>query len=112
MLKTIPLDALHHELGARIVPFAGYAMPLQYAGGVIAEHHHTRRAAGLFDASHMGQIVLRPGEGGVAALARALERLVPADIAGLPAGRQRYTMFTTETGGVLDDLMVGRLATG
>jgi aminomethyltransferase len=89
-----------------MVPFAGYDMPVQYPTGILKEHLHTRAAAGLFDVSHMGQIALRPRSGDVAAAARALERLVPADIAGLPVGRQRYGFFTNEAGGILDDLMV------
>lgn len=105
-LARTPLHALHVGLGARMVPFAGYDMPVQYPGGVLKEHLHTRAAAGLFDVSHMGQVVLRPRSGDVADAARALERLVPADIAGLPTGRQRYGFFTGERGGILDDLMV------
>ena len=105
-LKRTPLHALHVELGARMVPFAGYDMPVQYPAGIIAEHQHTRAAAGLFDVSHMGQIRLRAGDGDVAAAAAALETLVPGDIQGLPPLRQRYTLFTSETGGILDDLMV------
>ena len=105
-LRRTPLHDLHLRLGARMVPFAGYAMPLQYAGGIIKEHLHVRAAAGLFDVSHMGQIALRPRSGGVADAARALETLVPGDMVGLRPGRQRYTLFTSEAGGVLDDLMV------
>jgi len=105
-LRRTPLHDLHLRLGARMVPFAGYAMPLQYAGGIIKEHLHVRAAAGLFDVSHMGQIALRPRSGGVADAARALETLVPGDMVGLRPGRQRYTLFTDEAGGVLDDLMV------
>jgi aminomethyltransferase len=100
-LAQTPLHALHVELGARMVPFAGYDMPVQYPMGVLAEHRHTRAQAGLFDVSHMGQVALR-GTGA----AQALEALVPGDIAGLAAGRQRYTMFTDDRGGILDDLMV------
>lgn len=100
-LATTPLDALHRELGARMVPFAGYAMPVQYPAGVLAEHRHTRAAAGLFDVSHMGQVILRGG-----APATALEALVPGELQGLAAGRIRYTMFTSPAGGILDDLMV------
>ena len=84
-----------------MVPFAGYQMPVQYAGGIIAEHNHTRRQAGLFDVSHMGQVRL---VGDAAAV--AFERLVPVDIVGLDAGRQRYALFTNDAGGILDDLMV------
>jgi len=105
-LKHTPLHALHVRLGGRMVPFAGYAMPVQYSSGIIKEHLHTRTAAGLFDVSHMGQIALRPRSGRIADAARALETLLPADISGLAAGRQRYTMFTNDDGGILDDLMV------
>ncbi len=105
-LKTTPLHGLHIELGARMVPFAGYDMPVQYPMGVMKEHLHTRAQAGLFDVSHMGQMVLRPRSGDVADAARALERLVPVDILGLGEGRQRYALFTNAQGGILDDLMV------
>jgi len=88
------------------VPFAGYSMPVQYAAGVLKEHQHTRSAAGLFDVSHMGQTMLRPRSERVEDAAQALERLVAADIVALSPGRQRYTVFTTETGGIIDDLMV------
>ena len=94
-----------------MVPFAGYEMPLQYAPGVFKEHVHTRAAAGLFDVSHMGQIVLRPRNGQVVDTALALETLVPMDIASLKPGRQRYALFTTETGAIADDLMVANLGT-
>jgi aminomethyltransferase len=100
-LRVTPLNALHRELGARMVPFAGYDMPVQYPLGVLGEHNHTRAAAGLFDVSHMGQVRL---DGASAAV--ALETLVPADIVGLAAGRTRYTQFTDDAGGILDDLMV------
>ncbi|HUI96214.1 MAG TPA: glycine cleavage system aminomethyltransferase GcvT [Xanthobacteraceae bacterium] len=105
-LRRTPLHDLHVRLGARMVPFAGYAMPLQYASGIIKEHLHVRAAAGLFDVSHMGQIALRPRSGALADAARALEALVPGDVVGLGPGRQRYTLFTNASGGVLDDLMV------
>jgi aminomethyltransferase len=105
ILKT-PLHALHLDLGARMTPFAGYDMPLQYPPGILKEHLHTRAHAGLFDVSHMGQIVLRPKSGDLADAALALERLVPVDILGLAEGRQRYALFTNEAGGILDDLMV------
>lgn len=108
-LLHTPLFSLHTALGARMVPFAGYAMPLQYAEGIMAEHRHTRTQAGLFDVSHMGQVRLRARSGAVRDAALALEQLVPADIAGLASGRQRYTQFTNEQGGILDDLMVTRL---
>ena len=103
LLKT-PLHALHIELGARMVPFAGYDMPVQYPLGVMKEHLHTREQAGLFDVSHMGQIRLTG-----AGAAKALETLVPVDIIDLPVGMQRYAMFTNEQGGILDDLMVANL---
>ncbi len=113
-LKTTPLDAWHRRLGARMVEFAGYAMPVQYAfsgaleqrcrGGVLAEHLHCRDKAALFDVSHMGQATLTG-----ATAAAALERLVPGDIAGLKPNRQRYTLLTNEAGGILDDLMVANL---
>jgi aminomethyltransferase len=103
-LLTTPLHALHRELGARMVPFAGYDMPVQYPAGVMKEHLHTREKAGLFDVSHMGQIRLTG-----AGAAKALETLVPVDIIDLPVGMQRYAMFTNETGGILDDLMVANL---
>ncbi|GAB3588425.1 glycine cleavage system aminomethyltransferase GcvT [Acetobacter peroxydans] len=108
-LLHTPLFSLHTALGARMVPFAGYAMPLQYAEGIMAEHRHTRTQAGLFDVSHMGQVRLRARSGAVRDAALALEQLVPADIAGLASGRQRYTQFTNAQGGILDDLMVTRL---
>jgi aminomethyltransferase len=105
-LKRTPLHALHVSLGAKMVPFAGYEMPVQYAAGILREHLHTRRAAGLFDVSHMGQIALRAKSAAPQDVARALERLVPQDILGLAKGRQRYALFTNEIGGILDDLMV------
>ena len=105
-LLTTPLDALHRRLGARMVPFAGYSMPVQYEAGVMKEHQHTRAAAGLFDVSHMGQVALWPRSRDVADAARALERLVPVDVLGLQPGRQRYAFFTNRAGGILDDLMV------
>ena len=110
-LKTTPLDAWHRRLGARMVPFAGYAMPVQYdfagemavrcRGGIMAEHLHCRAAAALFDVSHMGQVMLTG-----ATAAAALERLVPGDMIGLKPNRQRYTLLTNEAGGIIDDLMV------
>jgi aminomethyltransferase len=105
-LKRTPLYAFHVARGARMVAFAGYALPLQYPGGIIKEHLHTRAAASLFDVSHMGQIALRPRSGRIEDAARALEALMPADLLGLAPGRQRYALFTNEAGGVLDDLMV------
>ena len=103
-LHKTPLHALHLELGARMVPFAGFDMPVQYPLGVMKEHLHTREQAGLFDVSHMGQIRLLGADA-----ARALETLVPVDIVDLPVGMQRYAMFTNESGGILDDLMVANL---
>jgi len=100
-LKRTPLHALHVSLGAKMVPFAGYDMPVQYPAGIIAEHQHCRTGAALFDVSHMGQVRLDGGEA-----AAALERLVPGDVVGLPVGRTRYTLFTDEAGGIRDDLMV------
>lgn len=102
-LLTTPLHALHIELGAKMVPFGGYDMPVQYATGILAEHKHTRAAAGLFDVSHMGQVLLS-GAGADA----ALESLVPVDILGLAPFKQRYALFTNSEGGILDDLMVTR----
>jgi len=102
LLKT-PLHALHLELGARMVPFAGYDMPVNYPGGIIAEHKQCRESAALFDVSHMGQVRL-VGEDA----ARALETLVPVDVLGLAVGQQRYALFTDASGGILDDLMVTR----
>jgi len=101
--QRLPLHQFHLEHGAKMVPFAGYDMPVQYSAGVMAEHAHTRSAAGLFDVSHMGQVLLRGAD--YAQIAAALETLVPVDVAGLPEGRQRYGLFTTPTGGISDDLM-------
>lgn len=100
-LKTTPLNALHRELGAKMVPFAGYDMPVQFPLGVLGEHKHTRAKAGLFDVSHMGQVRI---DGDKAA--EVMETLVPGDVAGLTDGRMRYTQFTNAEGGILDDLMV------
>ena len=105
-LKRSPLHALHVARGGKMVPFAGYDMPVQYGTGVLREHLHTRCSAGLFDVSHMGQIVLRPKSGRVEDAALALERLVPQDILSIAPGRQRYAQFTNGHGGILDDLMV------
>lgn len=99
-LLTTPLAALHHTLGARMVPFAGYNMPVQYPEGLIAEHRHTRAAAGLFDVSHMGQLTLS-GPGAAA----AFESLIPMDVIDLPVGKQRYGLLLDDGGGILDDLM-------
>jgi aminomethyltransferase len=102
-LLTTPLDALHRQSSARMVDFAGYAMPLQYQG-ILAEHLHCRAQAALFDVSHMGQAILTGPDA-----ATALERVVTGDIAGLKVGRQRYTLLTNESGGIVDDLMVANL---
>ena len=102
-LLHTPLHALHLELGARMVPFAGYAMPVQYPAGILAEHRQCRESAALFDVSHMGQVRLVGAHA-----AAALETLVPQDIAGLGLLKQRYAFFTNEAGGLLDDLMVTR----
>jgi len=101
-LRTALYD-LHVELGGKMVPFAGYDMPVQYPAGVLAEHNHTRAQAGLFDVSHMGQIRLSGPD-----LVASLERLVPGDVTALPVGKVRYTMFTNASGGILDDLMVSQ----
>ncbi|TWO69010.1 glycine cleavage system aminomethyltransferase GcvT [Caenimonas sedimenti] len=99
LLKT-PLHALHLELGARMVPFAGYSMPVQYPTGLMAEHHHTRACAGLFDVSHMGQLRLVGPDA-----AAALETLMPVDVIGLAPGKQRYGLLLTDEGTIIDDLM-------
>jgi aminomethyltransferase len=104
-LQITPLNALHRELGAKMVPFAGYDMPVQYPMGVMKEHLHCRAKAGLFDVSHMGQVILH-APGGYDAVAQAMEALVPVDLLGLGAMRQRYGMFTNDAGGILDDLML------
>ncbi|PID65135.1 MAG: glycine cleavage system protein T [Gammaproteobacteria bacterium] len=103
-LLTTPLNDLHIELGAKMVPFAGYSMPVQYADGIVKEHLHTRDCASVFDVSHMGQLILS-GEG----IDEALERILPIDIKGLKPGCQRYIFFTLENGGILDDLMLTRV---
>ena len=105
-LRSTPLHALHAACAGKMVPFAGYEMPVQFSPGVLREHLHTRAAAGLFDVSHMGQIALRPKSGRLEDAALALERLVPQDILGVAPGRQRYAQFTADSGGILDDLMV------
>ena len=99
-LLTTPLNALHIELGARMVPFAGYSMPVQYPAGLMAEHQHTRSAAGLFDVSHMGQLHLVGDDA-----AAAFETLMPVDVIDLPVGKQRYGLLLNDEGGVIDDLM-------
>jgi aminomethyltransferase len=108
-LRRTPLHDLHAELGARMVPFAGYEMPLHYANGILKEHRHVRAAAGLFDVSHMGQLSIRTGRGGLGQAAASLERVVPADIVALGSGRQRYTVLTNEQGGIRDDLIIAKL---
>lgn len=102
-LNRTPLYDLHKELGAKVAPFAGYELPVRYPAGILKEHLHTRASAGLFDVSHMGQIRIY-GDG----VAQWLESLAPGDITGLSVGRMRYTQFTNESGGILDDLMVTR----
>lgn len=102
-LARTPLYALHVELGAKLVPFAGYEMPVQYKDGILTEHLHTRAAAGLFDVSHMGQMTVMGIDP-----AKAAERLVPGDLLALAPGRTRYTMLTTADGGIYDDLMITR----
>src|SRR5207248_11571007 len=97
-LNRTPLYAMHVRLGAHMVPFAGYEMPVRYPAGIIKEHLHTRAAAGLFDVSHMGQIAIRPRSGRLQDAARALETLVPADVIGLADGRQRYTFLMNDEG--------------
>jgi aminomethyltransferase len=104
--KRTALYDLHLDLGAKMVPFAGYEMPVNYPMGVLKEHQHCRAEAGLFDVGHMGQVILRPHSGDPAEAARALETLVPVDILGLGEGRQRYALFTNDAGGIRDDLMV------
>ena len=108
-LKRTPLYRLHLDLGGRMVPFAGYEMPVQYPSGILKEHLHVRAATGLFDVSHMGQFEIRSRTGGGEDAARALESIVPMDIVGLAPGRQRYALLTNEDGGVRDDLMIARL---
>jgi len=104
-LLTTPLNALHRELGAKMVPFAGYDMPVQYPAGVMKEHLQCRARAGLFDVSHMGQVIVR-APGGYAQAASEMEALVPVDLLGLGVMRQRYGFFTNDQGGILDDLML------
>jgi aminomethyltransferase len=106
-LLHTPLHALHLRLGARMVPFAGYAMPVQYPAGLMAEHRQCREKAALFDVSHMGQLKLLGADA-----AAALETLVPVDVMGLGEGKQRYAFFTNDSGGLLDDLMITRPAAG
>ena len=102
-LRKTPLYDLHRDLGAKLTEFAGYEMPVQYGLGILSEHQHTRAKAGLFDVSHMGQVILRGRSYTETAL--ALEKLLPTDVLGLEVGRQRYGLLTTNSGGILDDLM-------
>lgn len=108
--KRTPLYALHHELGGKMVDFAGWEMPVQYPMGIMGEHNHTRAKAGLFDVSHMGQVLITaqdgPSEAGAVAAATALEGLVPQALAKLPVGKARYAFFTNERGGIMDDLII------
>src|SRR5215472_9531273 len=104
-LRRTPLYDLHVELGGKMVPFAGYEMPVQYPTGILKEHLHTREKAGLFDVSHMGQAFLSGADP-----AHALEKLNPADIAGLKDGQQRYSLLLNDEGGIKDDFMTARLA--
>jgi len=106
-LKQTPLFQLHRELGGKMVDFAGWSLPVQYPAGIMREHQHCRERAALFDVTHMGQVLIRGDEA-----AKAFERLVPADLIGLPEGRMRYTVLTNEQGGVLDDLIVARIPEG
>lgn len=107
-LALTPLHAWHSANGGKMVPFAGYSMPVQYAAGVMKEHNHTRAAAGLFDVSHMGQASLIAADGKYETVAGALERLIPADAFTLKPGHQRYSQLLDENGGILDDLMFSR----
>ena len=106
-LKRTPLYALHMALGARMVPFAGYEMPVQYPSGILQEHLHTRAQAGLFDVSHMGQVQIAGADA-----VRALEALVPGDLMALMPRHMRYTLLLNEAGGILDDLVATRLEDG
>lgn len=108
-LSLVPLHDLHLEFGAKMVPFAGYQMPLQYAAGLMAEHLHTRQKAGLFDVSHMGQLRLTAATGDNRDAALALESLVPVDLLGLGVNRQRYGVLTNPQGGIMDDLMIANM---
>ncbi len=108
-LRKTALHDLHVARGGRMVGFAGYEMPVQFRLGILKEHQHTRKAAGLFDVSHMGQLAVIATSGAVGDAAQALETLVPADLKSLPEGRQRYAFFTNDEGGILDDLMIAKL---
>lgn len=107
LLRTLPLDAWHRRRGARMVPFAGHSMPVQFEG-ILAEHLWTRQSAGLFDVSHMGQLLITADDGDMARAQAALETLLPIDLSTLPVGGQRYSLLLAEDGGILDDLMVTR----
>ena len=109
-LRLTPLNALHRELGAKLVPFAGYEMPLQYVTGIVKEHNHVRAAAGLFDVSHMGQARVHGPD--FETVAAALEKLMPADLLGLKPGRMRYSQLLNSQGGIVDDLMATREVEG
>ncbi|MGE0800636.1 MAG: glycine cleavage system aminomethyltransferase GcvT [Lautropia sp.] len=104
--KRVPLDAVHRELGARMGPFAGYDMPIQYPAGLKAEHLHTRAGCGLFDVSHMGQLLVRPRDGRIETLQQELEACLPLDFDGWHAGVQKYSLLLNERGGIEDDLML------
>lgn len=108
-LKRTPLHALHLAQGARMIAFAGYDMPVHYSSGLLKEHLHVRAAAGLFDVSHMGQFSVRSSLGAGEDMARALESIVPAEVVGLRAGRQRYALLTNDDGGIRDDLMIANM---
>ena len=107
-LNKTELFNFHKRRGGRLIEFAGYRLPVQYRAGIILEHLATRFSAGLFDVSHMGQILIRPLVGGMGEAALHLERLMPADLVALPVGRQRYSFLTSESGGIIDDLMIAR----
>lgn len=106
-LRQTPLDRLHRDAGGRMVDFAGWSLPVQYTSGIMSEHRHCREAAALFDVSHMGQVLIRGANA-----AAAFERLVPADLIDLKVERQRYTTLTNDAGGILDDLIIGRVEEG
>src|SRR5215467_9861478 len=107
-LKRTPLYAQHVSRGAKMVPFAGYEMPVHYPLGILKEHLHTRAAAGLFDVSHMGVAYLKSQDGSYETVARAMESAVPADIVNLKPGQQRYSQLLNDSGGIIDDLMIWR----
>src|SRR5476649_1420359 len=102
-----PLDSIHRKLGARMVPFAGYEMPIQYPSGIVTEHHHVRTSAGLFDVSHMGVITVK-GAGAT----KCLERLIPSDLAEMTPGQSKYGFLMLTSGGVLDDLIIEATSDG